>query len=400
MAWITGGLFVMAAIVAVPCLVLFGQCLVAALPFRTRSTDQTSRPSLGVLVPAHNEERVIQATLESIRSQLWEGDRLLVIADNCSDTTANIARECGAEVFERRDLERRGKGYALQSGVELLKSHPPAAVVVVDADCQLMPGCLNALAAQVAQTNRPAQACYLMPPPTAPRAIDVISSLAVLVKNRVRPLAMAKLGLPCLITGSGSAFPWQAIASRSFAGGNIVEDMQFAVDLALAGFSPSYCDAAVVLAGLPECHSGFVSQRRRWEHGHLQTLLHQAPRLLAGFLQSGRVDLLAMTADLAVPPLSLLTAMNVLAVAVTVSWMFSSGLWLPALVAGGAAFLLVDAVLISWWRFARQSVPFRLLLAIPGYVLIKLPLYATFIFRRERTWIRTTRGSSAGRVVD
>ena len=102
-----------------------------------------------------------------------------------------------------------------------------------------MPGCLDALAAQVAQTNRPAQACYLMTPPAAPRAIDVISSLAVLVKNRVRPLAMAKLGLPCLITGSGSAFPWQAIALRSFAGGNIVEDMQFAVDLALADFSPS-----------------------------------------------------------------------------------------------------------------------------------------------------------------
>jgi cellulose synthase/poly-beta-1,6-N-acetylglucosamine synthase-like glycosyltransferase len=400
MAWITGGLFVMAAIVAVPCLVLFAQCLVAALPFKVKSTAQTSRPSLDVLVPAHNEERVIQATLESIRSQLREGDRLLVIADNCSDTTANIARECGAEVFERHDLERRGKGYALQSGVEVLKSHPPAAVVVVDADCQLMPGCLNALAAQVAQTNRPAQACYLMTPPATPRAIDVISSLAVLVKNRVRPLAMAKLGLPCLITGSGSAFPWQAIASRSFAGGNIVEDMQFAVDLALAGYSPAYCDAAVVLAGLPECRSGFVSQRRRWEHGHLQTLLHQAPRLLAGFLRSGRVDLLAMTADLAVPPLSLLTAINAVAVAFTLFWVLSSGMWLPAVVAGGAALVLVASVLIAWWSFARERVPFRLLLAIPGYVLIKLPLYATFLFRRERTWIRTTRSSSAGSVID
>ncbi len=400
MAWITGGLFVMAAVVALPCLVLFGQCLVAALPFKARSTAQTSRPSLGVLVPAHNEERVIQATLESIRAQLREGDRLVVIADNCSDTTARIATGCGAEVFERQDLERRGKGYALQSGVEVLKSHPPAAVVVVDADCRLMPGCLDALAAQVAQTDRPAQACYLMTPPAAPRAIDVISSLAVLVKNRVRPLAMAKLGLPCLITGSGSAFPWQAIALRSFAGGNIVEDMQFAVDLALADFSPSFCDAAVVLAGLPECHSGFVSQRRRWEHGHLQTLLHQAPRLLAGFLKSGRVDLLAMTVDLAVPPLSLLTATNALAVALTISWMLLGGMWLPAVVAGGAALVLVASIFIAWWRFARESVPFRLLLAIPGYVLIKLPLYATFLFRRERTWIRTTRGSSAGSVVD
>ena len=75
-------------------------------------------------------------------------------------------------------------------------------------------------------------------------------------------------------------------------------------------------------------------------------------------------------------------------------------MWLPAVVAGGAALVLVASILIAWWSFARESVPFRLLLAIPGYVLIKLPLYATFLFRRERTWIRTTRGSSAGSVID
>ena len=103
-------------------------------------------------MPAHDEEAVIRSTLASIRSQLAEGDRLLVIADNCSDTTARIAAECGAEVLERNDLERRGKGYALQSGVERLKSQPIRrdVVVVIDADCKLMPGCLDALAAQVA----------------------------------------------------------------------------------------------------------------------------------------------------------------------------------------------------------------------------------------------------------
>ncbi len=155
-------------------------------------------------------------------------------------------------MLERNDPTRRGKGYALQSGAEHFQADPPAVVIVIDADCRLRPGCLDALAAQVAQTSRPAQACYLMTPPPVPRAIDVVSSLAVLVKNRVRPLAMAKMRLPCLITGSGSAFPWAAIQRRSFAGGNIVEDMQFAVDLALAGFSPAFCDRAVVLAGLPE----------------------------------------------------------------------------------------------------------------------------------------------------
>jgi cellulose synthase/poly-beta-1,6-N-acetylglucosamine synthase-like glycosyltransferase len=395
MLWVAAALTVFAALIALPCVVLFVQCVIAALPLKDRSAPaHPARPTVGVLVPAHNEEAVIGSTLESIRAQLAAGDRLLVIADNCSDATARIANENGAEVLERNDPTRRGKGYALQSGVERFQAGPPAVVIVIDADCRLRPGCLDALAAQVAQSLRPAQACYLMTPPAAPRAIDVVSSLAVLVKNRVRPLAMAKLGLPCLITGSGSAFPWQAIESRPFAGGNIVEDMQLAVDLALAGFSPTFCDRAVVLAGLPDRHSAFVSQRRRWEHGHLQTLLAQAPRLLAGFLTTGRLDRAAMMADLAVPPLSLLAATNAATLAVALVWGFFTASWTPAAVAGGTAVLLSASISIAWWRFARDRVPFRILLTVPLYVITKLPLYATFLFRRERAWIRTGRASS------
>jgi cellulose synthase/poly-beta-1,6-N-acetylglucosamine synthase-like glycosyltransferase len=395
MVWVAAALTILAVLIALPGLVLFAQCVIAALPLKDRSARaKPARPTVGVLVPAHNEETVIGSTLDSIRLQLAAGDRLLVIADNCADATARIANECGAEVLERSDPTRRGKGYALQSGVERFRADPPAIVIVIDADCRLRPGCLDALAAQVAQTSRPAQACYLMTPPPAPRAIDVVSSLAVLVKNRVRPLAMAKLGLPCLITGSGSAFPWQAIQLRSFGGGNIVEDMQLAVDLALAGFSPTFCDRAVVLAGLPARHSAFVSQRRRWEHGHLQTLLAQAPRLLVGFFKTGRLDLAAMMADLAVPPLSLLAAMNAAMLAVTFIWGIGTATWTPAAIAGGTAVLLSASIAIAWWRFARDRVPFHILLTVPVYVVTKLPLYATFLFRRERAWIRTGRASS------
>jgi cellulose synthase/poly-beta-1,6-N-acetylglucosamine synthase-like glycosyltransferase len=394
MVWVAAALTVLAALIALPCLVLFAQCVIATLPLRDRSAPAMSvRPTVGVLVPAHNEEAVITGTLESIRAQMAPGDRLLVIADNCLDATARIANESHAEVLVRTDQTRRGKGYALQSGLEQFQPDPPAVVIVVDADCRLLPGCLDALAFQVGETSRPTQACYLMTPPLAPRAIDVVSSLAVLVKNRVRPLAMAKLGLPCLITGSGSAFPWQAIQSRSFGGANIVEDMQMAVDLALDGFSPTFCDRAVVLAGLPDQHSAFVSQRRRWEHGHLQTLLAQAPRLLVAFLKTGRLDLAAMMADLAVPPLSLLAAMNVVTLAATLVWGIGTASWLPAAIAGGTALLLSASIAIAWWRFARDRVPFRILLSVPVYIVTKLPLYATFLFRRERTWIRTGRAS-------
>jgi cellulose synthase/poly-beta-1,6-N-acetylglucosamine synthase-like glycosyltransferase len=249
--------------------------------------------------------------------------------------------------------------------------------------------------AHAAAADRPAQACYLMTAPTAPRAVDVVSALAVLVKNRVRPLAMARLGFPCLITGSGSAFPWAALRARSFDGGNIVEDMQLGVDLALAGWPPSYCDDAALVAALPDHAAAFVSQRRRWEHGHLRTLTSQVPRLGLAFLKTGRIGLAAMLVDLSVPPLSLLVAINLALVLISVvAGLFGAG-WMPAAVSAAAIGLLGGSVGLAWWCFARAWMPFRFLLSVPLYVLTKLPLYASFLFRRESAWIRTARGTQA-----
>ncbi len=290
MLWITAGLTATALLVAWPALVIAGQVAVAVLPSRRRLDREQAagpgqiRPPCALLVPAHNEALGLHGTIESLSAKSRPGDRLIVVADNCTDETARVAREDGAEVVERTNLDRRGKGFALQAGLAHLSAgNPPEFVVVVDADCRLARGCLDALVAQAAATGRPAQACYLMTAPAAPRAVDVVSALAVLVKNRVRPLAMARLGFPCLITGSGSAFPWAALQARTFEGDNIVEDMQLAVDLALAGSPPSYCDDAVLFAALPERAAAFNSQRRRWEHGHLRTLLSQVPRLARAF---------------------------------------------------------------------------------------------------------------------
>ena len=405
MLWITSALTAIAVLVALPALIIAAQVIVAALPIvrsrRPPHADRTApnqpvRPAVAVLVPAHNEALGIRGTIESIAAQMAPGDRLVVIADNCTDETAQIARDCRAEVVERSDLTLRGKGFALRAGLAHLGAgRPPEFVVVVDADCRLQTGCLDALAAHAAVSGRPAQACYLMTAPAAPRAVDVVSALAVLVKNRVRPLAMARFGFPCLITGSGCAFPWAALQAHSFDGGNIVEDMQLAIDLALAGSPPSYCDAAVLCAALPDRPAAFVSQRRRWEHGHLRTLATQVPRLGLAFLRTGRIELAAMLIDLAVPPLSLVVAINL---ALAIAGLAAAGLgagWAPAAICGAALGLLAGAIGLAWWRFARDRIPFRFLLSVPLYVLAKLPLYASFLFRRESTWVRTARSSQA-----
>ena len=118
-----------------------------------RQRHQTDRPltappapRVAVLVPAHNESANLLPTLACLRQQLGPRDRLMVIADNCQDDSAALARAAGAEVVERQDATLRGKGYALAYGVDQLRSDPPDVVLVVDADCTLSEGALERIA--------------------------------------------------------------------------------------------------------------------------------------------------------------------------------------------------------------------------------------------------------------
>jgi cellulose synthase/poly-beta-1,6-N-acetylglucosamine synthase-like glycosyltransferase len=94
----------------VPAAVFFLEVLIALPAYRARGMHDGRRPRLAVLIPAHNETLVIAATLRAVAPQLIAGDRLVVVADNCADDTATLAAAGGAEVLERVDRERRGKG--------------------------------------------------------------------------------------------------------------------------------------------------------------------------------------------------------------------------------------------------------------------------------------------------
>ncbi len=117
-----------------------------------------------VLIPAHNEELVIDETIKSVKSQLKDDDSLLVVADNCSDNTARIARDLGAKVLIREDAVRRGKGYALDFGIKHITAikDKPDVLIVIDADCIVEQGSLSKLVHDCMEKARPIQALYLM----------------------------------------------------------------------------------------------------------------------------------------------------------------------------------------------------------------------------------------------
>lgn len=388
---VTALLLSMSLLLLIPSSVLLIECLAALLPSRLQRSDDTFTPRIAVLVPAHNEALGIRPVLEPLQKQLQPQDRLVVIADNCTDNTATIARSTGATVIERYDTERRGKGYALDYGMDYLAADPPDVVIVVDADCAVQPGTLQTIARRAIATGRPVQSVYLMALPAQPKPKDAVSALAFLVKNLVRPRGLNRLGLPGILAGTGMAFPWTVIRQVSLASGNIVEDMQLSMDLAIAGYPTVFCDDSQVIGLLPQQEQAAKSQRTRWEHGHLRTMQTQIPLLIAAALQQRRLDLLAIALDLAIPPLSLLVML----------WLGTLGLtllagvlrlsWLPAVIAAISGGLIGTAVVVAWLRFGRNTLPAQTLLAVPFYLLWKIPLYFKFLVKPQTQWVRTER---------
>ncbi|WP_404361167.1 glycosyltransferase family 2 protein [Methylotuvimicrobium sp. KM1] len=392
MDFIDIALIAFAGLLAVPTTVFALQVFLAAGAGRSSFQQTGVRSRMAVLMPAHNEAAVIVDTLSFILPQLDANDRLLVVADNCSDDTAALAKACGADVIERHDASQRGKGYALDFGLRFLAEHnPPEVLIVIDADCQVSHQCIDTLARRAAVENRPVQALYLMQAPPTQSLAQAIAEFAWLVKNQVRPLGFMRMGLPCQLMGTGMAFPWDVLQRADLAHGNMVEDMKMGIDLALQGFAPVFCPETLVTSEFPTSEQVTSKQRTRWEHGHLATILAETPRLLRAAIRMRDSRLLVMALDLAVPPLSVL-ALNLflllsiaLALAIHVGGGLSVGL---ALLLNG---LFAVATVLAWQRFGRHILSGRQLLGIPAYIIRKIPLYLGFLFRRQQEWVKTDR---------
>jgi cellulose synthase/poly-beta-1,6-N-acetylglucosamine synthase-like glycosyltransferase len=385
----------LAALAALPVLVLAAQALLAS---GTRDAAQGSActersANVAVLIPAHNEAAGIGPTLHNVHAQLRTGDRLLVVADNCNDETAAVARRTGAEVIERSHATLRGKGYALDFGVRHLVTRPPSIVVIVDADCLLDPGAIDALVQACMLSGRPAQALYEMTTPAGAGLRARVSAFAWRVRNRVRPLGWLRIGAPCQLMGTGMAFPFDLLRDAPLASGNIVEDVQLGVDLARRGAPPLFVPHARVASEFPAADDAAAAQRRRWEHGNLALMLRHGPRLLVAALLRADARLLAMAADLMVPPLALLVQLQAgLLMIGALGWVLGWTGALPAALSAGALAVLAVAIGAAWHSAGRDVITWReLLFTAPSYALRKLPMYFAFLWKRESNWVRAKR---------
>ena len=383
-------------IVAAPLLLVTGVFLVeiwgGAVPARgAGATLPDFEPAqVVVLVPAHDEALGIGAALTAMRAGMPPAMRILVIADNCTDDTAAIARAAGAEVVERYDAVLRGKGFALDRGRQVLATNAPACVIVVDADTVPQPGALARLAARAIASGRPVQSAYTIAVAAGDGSVARFSAAAFYVKNAVRQMGGARIGAPAILTGSGMAFPWSIFADLPLATGHVAEDLMLGVESSLAGHAPLFDPRAAVL-GTASSDKGTAVQRRRWESGFVQVASDYAGRLLGAALTRGRFALGWQGLHLVTPPLIPLLALDgaLVVMLALVHVITGAGLaallLLAAMTAAAASGVAVSLTahgrldLLGGWR------------DVPRYLLWKLRLSLAAVLRREKTWIRTDR---------
>ncbi len=341
-------------------------------------------PRLAVLVPAHDEEAALPACLASLAAAAFvPRPEVVVIADNCSDRTAAVARAAGVSVLVRDD-PRRGKGYALEFAVEALaaRRRPPDAVLFIDADSTVSRDIYTAIAARLAGGARAVQVYYEAERGTT--SLSGLRRLAFMLLHWSRPLGARRLGLGTAIRGNGMALAFDAARGGLGAHG-IAEDAAMTLALARRGDAVAFEPSAWVRGMMAARYRGARTQDRRWEAGRL-ALAPRALAIAAGQLARGRAASAASALEVAVPPLSLLVASTLVALALAAATGAGRG-WA---LAGAAA---VATYVVTGLAAARP--PMRDLLALrdaPRFLFHKLTVYASLaVGRAPRTWQRTER---------
>lgn len=408
---------VLAWLLAVPAITLLSwftlEVFIGLRPLPQPSVSNEPTPRTTILVPAHNEAAGIGATLRKLVGA-DPAFSVLVVADNCSDDTAEKAREAGAQVIERQDPDRRGKGFALAFGRDHIAQLPPAqrpeAIVVLDADCQTDAASIRLLAimslrsAGVPLDHRFAEKQYnavqgsylLKPEPGTSDAhsnlspLSQLSNFAMVVKNLVRARGLQRIGGGIPLFGTGMAFPWPVFAAAPLATDHLVEDMQLALHLAEQGIRVTLVENARVESA-PAPDDAVATQRGRWERGFLGTALSQGLPMLLGGIAAGSRHRIGLGMHLLVPPLALLLMLSgCLLVPVAALGLAGAG-WLPAAALLAALLAALAAVIMAWRREGRSTLSARAALEAPLYLLWKIPLYLGFLRKDRGGWVRTRR---------
>ncbi|HEY7865773.1 MAG TPA: glycosyltransferase family 2 protein [Psychromonas sp.] len=382
-----GSLFIV--LLGVPSLLISLELLLGQKRLKKIPTNASLKKSCTVLMPAHNEELVIEHTLLQLKQEISADDRIVVIADNCTDNTVSICKALNVEVIERQSVDKRGKGFALDFGIQHISKKMPTTVVILDADSEFEQGGLARLVSRSQTYNTVVQSMYLMRSPADAPIKTRVAEFAWLVKNRIRPTGLARLGLGCHLQGSGMAFPAEVFDQVSLASGSIVEDLELGLKLTALGYKIVFEPYAVVNSSFPTSNDGTDTQRTRWEHGHLASIA-MLPKMVFSALKKRQFNVVGLCLDAAIPPTIMWLILVILAT--LLSWVCTFfNVNMPFYIALTCLSGILIGLFLSWLYHGLTLIKVSDFWGIMKFVGSKFSIYKTFFTARQKEWVRTDR---------
>ena len=368
-------------------LLTFSGILPARKTSRRHDFVLTPTRNLAVVIPAHNEALNIAASVASlagcIRPPSLAEFATVVIADNCTDATATIARDSGAHVIERFAPNQRGKGYALQYAFDLLVAEGFDAFLVIDADTVVEANLLVEVMRLLESGADGVQTRYGVLNPEASIRTRLMKT-ALMAVNVLRPRGRDRLGLSVGILGNGFALSAATLAAVPYDAHSVVEDLEYSLRIVRSGRLIAFADATTVRGMMPGSGPGVATQRARWEGGRLAMIRQNVPGLLRDVIH-GRVASLEPLLDLLLLPLAFHVVLLIAALVIPFS---------PSRIYAVCALMLLGfhicaAIVVGdgdWRDFAA-------LLAAPPYTLWKLSMVTRILKAAsiDTPWMRTER---------
>lgn len=245
------------------------------IKFKEKPIIEEKENRFMAIIPAHNEEAVVANLVESLKNQNYPKGLydIYVIADNCTDKTAQVAKEAGAIVYERFDENKKTKGYALQwfLAQKIEEDAPYDAFCVFDADNIADKNFLKAMNKKLCQGENVVQGYRDIKNPTD-NWITAGYAIFYWTMNRFYHLARYNLGLSPLLNGTGFMVRFDVIKPTGWDTKTLTEDIEFSLKNIIEGRKLGWATDAIVYDEQPTGFKQSWSQRSRWTVGHIQCM--------------------------------------------------------------------------------------------------------------------------------
>lgn len=362
----------------------------AILPPRKSAGSKNAPFRLAVVIPAHNESANIETCLKSLFRCQDENSEIVVIADNCTDNTSEIAAKNGARVLIRNNETERGKGFALDFAFNELLKESFDAFVIVDADTIVEPNLLSEFR-RLFLAGADAVQCRYTVANTDSSVRTRLMNIALLAFNVLRPRGRDFWGLSCGIYGNGFGLRSEILHLVPYSARSVVEDLEYHLELVRKGFRVLFVDKTGVKGEMPASGSGVKTQRSRWEGGRLRMLANFAPQLFFEVCK-GQFRLLEPLLDLLLLPLAFHISLILFSVLQFDFKLQILGFFSIAIV----ILHILSAVFVGKGRWRDLAV----LAYAPVYILWKMSLIKTLFktSQGDAQWIRTERANTGEKL--